>query len=95
MQPIHPEPVREVMPEGMLPFESTVIRAMRRAKLRAADHERARIVAWVRQQKAAAWPDLRDLATAIKQGEHHMRRQGGNVYVMEPSDGVQVPKSAD
>jgi hypothetical protein len=77
MQPIHPEPVREVLPEGMLPFESTVIRAMRRAKLRAADHERARIVAWIRRQKAASWPDMRNLADAIKHGEHHVPRQGG------------------
>jgi hypothetical protein len=69
MQPTHAAIREEPLPEGMLAFESTVLRTMRRAKLRAADHERARIVAWIRQQKAASWPDLRDLAAAIKQGE--------------------------
>jgi hypothetical protein len=70
------------LPEGLLRFEATVMRAMRRATVRAAEHERARTVAWVRQQKAAAWPDLRDLAEAIRQGEHHLSRRSSNTYVM-------------
>jgi hypothetical protein len=71
------------LPEGLLPFESTVLRAMRRATQKAADHERARIVVWTRRQKAASWPDLRDLAEAIKQGEHHQSSRS-SVYVIEP-----------
>jgi hypothetical protein len=42
----------------------------------------ATAVAWIRQQKAAVWPDLRDLAEAIKQGDHHLSRRSSNVYVM-------------
>jgi hypothetical protein len=83
------------LPEGLQPFESTVIRAMRRATVKAAAHERARIVAWVRQQKTASWPDLRDLAEAIRQGEHHLSRRSSNVYVMEAKKGPERPKTTD
>lgn len=82
------------MPEGLQPFESTVLRAMRRATHRAAEHERARIVMWTRRQKAASWPDLRDLAEAIKQGEHHQSSLS-NVYAMEPRTGSEQPKTRD
>jgi hypothetical protein len=70
------------LPEGLLPFEATVLRAMRRATVRAADNERARVVAWVRQQKASVWPDLQDLAEAVRQGDHHLSRRTSNVYTM-------------
>jgi hypothetical protein len=80
------------LPEGLLPFEATVLRAMRRATVRAADHERARTVAWVRQQKAAVWPDLRDLAEAIKQGDHHLSRRTSNVYAIDVERGAERQK---
>jgi hypothetical protein len=64
------EPDPDGLPEGLRPFERQVIRGMSRAAEKAAKHERARIVAWVRKQKAASWPDLRDLADAVKRGEH-------------------------
>lgn len=83
------------LPEGLLPFESSVIRVMRRATLKAAAHERARTVAWIRQQKAASWPDLRDLAEAIKQGEHHLSRRSANVYLMDTEKGGKRQKHAD
>jgi len=64
------EPDPDGLPEGLRPFERQVIRGMRRAAARTAAKERALIVAWIRKQKVASWPDLRDLAEAVISGEH-------------------------
>jgi hypothetical protein len=67
------EPDPDGLPEGLRPFERQVIRGMRRAAGRTAEKERALIVAWARKQNAASWPDLRDLADAVKRGEHRQK----------------------
>jgi hypothetical protein len=82
------------LPEGLLPFESTVLRAMRRLRVRAADHERDRIVAYIRRQKAASWPDLRDLAEAIRHGEHHHTSRS-NVYLRDVAEPGKDSKTGD
>jgi hypothetical protein len=61
------------LPGGLRPFERQVIRGMRRAADRAARKERAMVVAWLRQQKAAMWPDLRELADAVRHGAHRQK----------------------
>lgn len=67
------EPDPDGLPEGLRPFERQVIRGIRRAADRAAAKERALIVAWIRKQKAASWSDLRDLAAAVKRGDHRQK----------------------